>query len=87
MVGVLRRSDLLVALAQREQSARIAEAMQQDVRIVDAGEMLGSAFSRLQKCEYHTLPVVRDGRLVGLVTMDDFGEFVSIQSVLEAARA
>lgn len=88
VVGVLTRDDLLVSLAQRGQGAMVADVMQRDFETVDSYEMLESAFSRLQSCGCHTLPVVHGGRLVGLLTADNVGEFLMIQAALgERARA
>jgi predicted transcriptional regulator len=56
------------------------------VETVDPGEMLESAFRRLQSCECHTVPVVHGGKLVGLVTMDNVGEFVAIQAAMESGK-
>jgi hypothetical protein len=52
---------------------------------VDAGAMLETASTALQSCGCHTLPVLRHGELVGLVTMDNLGEFMMIRTALEAA--
>jgi hypothetical protein len=54
--------------------------MQREFETVDAAEMLETSFRRLQNCQCHTLPVLRRGELVGLVTMDNVGEFVAIQA-------
>jgi hypothetical protein len=48
--------------------------------------MLESAPARLQDCECHTLPVARDGRLVGLLTMENVSEFLRIQAALSRKR-
>jgi Zn-dependent protease len=82
VVGVLTRSDLLLALAKRGAEAPVAEVMQREFQVVDSAEMLETAFIRLQTCACHTLPVVSKGQLVGLVTMDNVGEFLMIQSAL-----
>jgi Zn-dependent protease/predicted transcriptional regulator len=82
VVGVLTRGDLLIALAQRGQETPVADVMRREFQTVDSSEMLETVFARLQTCECHTLPVVHRGRLVGLVTMDNVGEFVAIQSAL-----
>jgi Zn-dependent protease len=86
VVGILTRDDLLRALARHGASAAVAETMRRDFQIVDAAEMLESAFQRLQGCECHTLPVTRGGQLAGLLTMDNVGEFVLIQSALAPSR-
>ena len=54
--------------------------MQREFETVDASEMLEASFRRLQSCQCHTAPVVRRGELVGLVTMENVGEFVAIQA-------
>lgn len=82
VVGVLTRSDLLMALAKHGQNTPVAEVMQREFHVVDSAEMLETAFTRLQACACHTLPVVRNGELAGLVTMDNVGEFLMIQTAL-----
>jgi Zn-dependent protease len=86
VVGILTRHDLLVELAKRGPDVPVADVMQTKFETVDAADMLESAFRRLQSCECHTLPVVQRGRLVGLLTMDNLGEFVAIRSALDAAQ-
>ncbi len=80
--GVLTRGDLLIALQRHGPSAPVAEVMRRDVQIADAFEMLETVSARLQECNCHTLPVVRNGQLVGLVTMENIGEFLMIQTAL-----
>jgi CBS domain-containing protein len=80
VVGILTRRDLLAALARRGREAAVRDVMQTDFRAVEVSDMLERAFRRMQGCACHTLPVVADGRLVGLVTMDNIGEFLMIQA-------
>jgi CBS domain-containing protein len=82
VVGVLLRSDVLKALAQRRADWRVAELMRREFEVVDAADMLDTAFARLQSCACHTLVVTSRGSLVGLVTMESLGEFLRIQSAL-----
>lgn len=83
LVGILTRSDLLRALAHGQTHAPVSEVMQRDFRAVDPGDMLETAFLKLQDCQCHTLPVVRRGELVGLVTAENLGEFLMIQAALQ----
>jgi len=87
VVGVLTRSDLILALSERGPFSRVADAMQRDFQTADSFEMLDKAFARLQQCGCHTLSVTHDGHLVGLITMDNLGEFVRIQAALHNPRA
>jgi len=82
-VGVLPRADLLVALAEHGENHPVAAAMRRDFLVTDYTEMLEVAFQRLQECECHTMPVVHEGRLVGLLTMDNLGEYFLIQAAMK----
>jgi Zn-dependent protease/CBS domain-containing protein len=82
LVGVLTRGDLLKNLAQKGRQAHVAEAMNERFEIADPSEMLELALARLQSCHCRTLPVLRSGDLVGVLTMDNVGELLMIQSAL-----
>ncbi len=81
--GVLTQTDLLKALSQRDQHPTVTSAIQKEFVTVDSLEMLESAFEKLKDCNCRTLPVVRNGRLVGLLTMDNIGEYMRIQGALQ----
>lgn len=83
MVGVLTRQQLMRALAEGdERSTRIQHIMQGVCEPADVNEMLDSAFRRMQEAECPMLPVVRQGRLVGVLTPENVGELVMINSSL-----
>ena len=82
VVGVLLRSDVLKTLARRGAEWRVRDVMRREFEVVDAGDMLDTAFARLQTCACHALPVMSRGALVGLLTMDSLGEFLLVQSAL-----
>ncbi|MFO0946800.1 MAG: CBS domain-containing protein [Planctomycetota bacterium] len=76
--------DKICLLACREGAETLVQdAMQREFLTVEAAEMLETAFRRLQECPCHTVPVLRRGELIGIVTMDNVGEFVAIQAALE----
>ncbi len=82
IVGVLTQSDLLAALSSRGPQALVSEAMQNQFVTVESYDMLETAFGKLKDCNCHTLPVKHNNRLVGLLTMDNLGEFMRIQSAI-----
>jgi Zn-dependent protease len=84
VVGILTRGDLLAALARQEQRSAVAEVMRRDFLVADASDMIDVAFQRLQAHACHTVPVVRRGALVGLLTMDNVGEFLGVQAAVGA---
>ena len=86
VVGVLRQTDMLSALAKQGSRVAVGEAMERDFQVVQASEMLDTAFRRLSECRCNTAPVSFQGRLVGIVTMDNIGEFLAIQGALGRTR-
>jgi Zn-dependent protease/predicted transcriptional regulator len=86
VVGVLTRQDLLEGLARRGADAAVRGSMQRDFATIEAGEMLDAAFRRLEGKSSRTLPVTQAGALVGLVTLDNVGDFLAIRSALERKR-
>jgi len=87
VVGILVQKDLLAALSKEGDSARVDTVMQREFETLDASEMLETAFQRLTACRCNTAPVTFQGRLVGLVTMDNIGEFIAIQGALRRESA
>ena len=87
VVGILTRADLLAALVQRDQNVRVEDVMRRDFPIAESTEMLETVLTRLRASPGRTLPVLSRGRLIGLMTLDNVGEFVMIQSAIGARRA
>ena len=85
VVGVLTRSDLLNALARRGKEVRVGDVMQRDIETGGPRDMLEGVLGRLQRRRCHTLPVVQNGQLVGLVTADNLGELLMIEQALRKA--
>jgi CBS domain-containing protein len=86
LVGVLTRKDLIAGLGRYGPEGHVGEVMERDFVTVEPGEMLQTALAKLQDCHCRTLPVVDDGRLVGLVTADNLAEVLMVQQALRRAR-
>jgi Zn-dependent protease/CBS domain-containing protein len=82
--GILTQTDLLKALSARDHHPTVTSAMQNNFVTVESLEMLESALAKLKDCDCHTLPVVLDHKLVGLLTMDNLGEYMRIQTALKS---
>jgi CBS domain-containing protein len=86
VVGVLRRNDLAAALARHGPETRVGAVMQREFVTASPREMLQTAFARLQEGHCRTVPVAKDGCLLGLLTADNLAEVLMIQQALEEAR-
>lgn len=86
VVGLLTRDRLLQALTESGPESRVSDAMKEDFESVGSTEMLTAAFERMQPSELHTLPVMQNGQLVGLLTLDNLAEFFMVQSALRGAK-
>jgi CBS domain-containing protein len=54
--------------------------------IISSSEMLQVAADKLQTPDCRVLPVMEAGRLVGLFTVENLGEFVMVQSALGSPK-
>ena len=86
VVGVLTRSELMRALAAHGPESRVGDAMDREFAVTDPHEELEDAFARLRSCRCRTLPVVRGRELVGVLTTENVGEFMMVQSAMREGR-
>jgi Zn-dependent protease/predicted transcriptional regulator len=82
VVGVLTRAALLRVLAERGPEAPVATAMQQDFRAASPDEPVEEVLTRLETCGCHAMPVIRGRELLGVLTTENVGEFVMVQTAL-----
>lgn len=87
VIGILTRDDLIRALAEHNESMLVSHLMRKDFATVDSSQMLESVSQQIQASGQTILPVVHDGALVGLVTLENIGEFLMIQRALSVRRA
>ena len=82
VVGVLTRAGMLAALAREGPAAAVRGAMATEFRTASPREAAEGAVARLRECECHTMPVLEGGALRGVLTLDNVGEYVMIESAL-----
>jgi Zn-dependent protease len=86
-VGILTRKRLVQALRDRGRTALIRDVMEPPCGVVTESELLEDAFEQMQAAECKVLPVEREGRLVGLVTLENLGELLMIATAVRKAAA
>jgi CBS domain-containing protein len=82
VVGMLTRADLLKALAEGGHEQPVSDAMQREFEQAAPSELLAAVFRRLQQCRCHSFPVIDHGRLVGVIDMENVGEFIAFRQAL-----
>lgn len=84
LVGMLTRPALIAALAERGPGALVEEVMQRDCPTADPSEMAEAVLIRLQSSSCASMPVLSQGHLVGILTAENLGEFLMIQTALNS---
>jgi len=82
VVGVITRDGLMKGLALQDRPL-VRYVMQRDIALANASDMLEGALQGLQASACHTLPVLSNNRLVGLLTTENLGEFLMIKTALK----
>jgi Zn-dependent protease/CBS domain-containing protein len=80
--GVLTRADLMGGLSRGGRDARVADFARTAVGSVEASAPLGPAVARLRAGEGPCLQVVERDRPVGLLTLENIGEFLMVRTAL-----
>lgn len=80
LVGVLTKPDLLRALSEQGPNVPVHNVMRREFHTANPADMLDSVFGKLQSSDCHSVPVMRDGRLVGLVSLESVGGFLAVHS-------
>lgn len=67
-------------LAQEGHQASVEAAMTPDAPVVNASANLVQTVEKLQGAEVGSFPVLRNGKLVGLLTMENVSELVMVRN-------
>jgi Zn-dependent protease/CBS domain-containing protein len=82
VLGILTRADLIDAIRKHGAEIPVRQAMQRDIQPVDSYEMLEGVVDRLGHGKSRALPVMHNGLLVGMLTMENIAEFLMIQTAV-----
>ena len=86
VLGVLTREDLIRTIAQGGTGKHVRDAMRRDFQAVDSHDMLQQAVQVLQRCGCRSLPVVHNDELVGMLTLENVGEFMLIHLAIRRSE-
>jgi len=82
VAGVLRRNDLVRALAGGHRGTLVGEAMCRDCPTVKVTDALAQTLEFMRQGQCATVPVMTDGRLIGLLTLENVSEVVMVNAAL-----
>jgi len=85
LLGVLRQTDLLKGLSQQGPEAPSEGWMCRQLETVHPSDPLDQVAAAVQQAACRTVPVLQDGVLVGLLTPQNLGEFIQLESALRGA--
>lgn len=86
VVGLLTRDDLLRALTEHNETSFVSYVMRKNFEVVDSSQMLDSITRQIQEAGQRTLPVVHNGELVGIVNLENIGEFLMVQNAIRSRK-
>jgi CBS domain-containing protein len=86
MIGMLTGEGLRRGLSTRGPSSLVADAMQTDVEAVDADELVVDVLPGLDASGRQTVPVMAQGRLAGLFSLDGLDEYLRLRAARAAAH-
>jgi Zn-dependent protease len=87
VVGVLHRKALIKALSQQDRSTSVREIADRDIITTRPGAPLYEVFQRMSEANCSTVPVEENGELVGLLTLENVGEYIMISSAEQTQAA
>lgn len=82
LLGVLTRSDLIRALQQHGAGTPVREVIEPDPHHAEAWEPLEHVVARMRAGARSAVPVLHQGRLVGLLTLENVGDLLLVRDAL-----
>lgn len=83
IAGILTRKKLVSALSEHGRDALVRDFMEPECFDVEDRAMLQEALQKMSESGCSTVPVVRNGDIVGLLTLENVGELMMISSALK----
>jgi Zn-dependent protease len=86
LLGILGRSALVVQLRQRGPGATVGEFASSGCDTAAEGEPLEEALARMREGRCNSIPVVRDGKVVGMLTLENVSELLLLSGAGRGSR-
>ena len=80
MVGFVTRHDIINGMHTRGTSASVSDIMREDTPILRENDSLDKAQGLMQESNLRALPVMKNGGVVGVITVEDISRVYSVMS-------
>jgi Zn-dependent protease/predicted transcriptional regulator len=87
VVGLLTRSDLFGGLGRGGETTLVSEVMQRQFPTVGPLELVNDVMARLPEGEFQNIPVMQDGELVGMLSLEGLSEYLRMHVALSGRTA
>ncbi len=81
-IGILRRNDLVKALSEGRCDDAVTAGMSRECETVDETALLKNVLESMRERQCATMPVVADGRMVGLLTLENISEMIMVNAAM-----
>jgi Zn-dependent protease len=85
IVGLLSRGQLIKALAEGGRERRVGDVMIRGCGVVQESDPLETAARRMKETACSMLPVVQINRVIGMISLENIGEWAMVQAALREA--
>jgi Zn-dependent protease/predicted transcriptional regulator len=82
-VGVLTRADLVRALQTHGAEVPVGVVVRRSADAIEAGEPLDAAMQRMRERGHSALPVLQQGMMIGMITLENVGELLLVRDALQ----
>lgn len=83
VTGVLTRANLINGLHQKGPDATVGGVMERDFPVVSAGAPFTEVYDKINETRIKAVPVIEDGRLLGMVTLEHLSEVFMLLSATD----
>ncbi|HEY7306610.1 MAG TPA: site-2 protease family protein [Bryobacteraceae bacterium] len=86
VMGILTRNNLMAGLQEFGPDELVTKVMQREFAIAEPNEMLEAVLNKLSTAPVRTMPVMQNGTMIGLVTLENLGEYLMVQNALNRRK-
>jgi Zn-dependent protease/CBS domain-containing protein len=86
IVGFLHRRDLMAAPPLAHEYESISTIMHRDFATIRPDDALEQAIIQMREAHQETMPVVQEGRILGLLTLENLSEYIQIRNLRHGTR-